>query len=245
MSGLPDARVEILADAEVLAQHAADWLLGLSRAKAGVFSVALSGGSTPRLLYELLAAPAYRDVFPWSRTHWFWGDERFVPKDDPASNDRMVREALLAHAPIPDANIHPIPTEGITPEAAAAAYERELKSFYGASALKAERPLFDVVLLGLGPDGHTASLFPKTAVLEERQRWVAAVIGAKPEPRITLTYPALESNRETAFLVAGEGKRSALERVLRGDRDLPAACLRPLGTLRFLVDRAAAPEARR
>ena len=148
-------------------------------AKEGVFAVALSGGSTPRRLYEHLAGPPYRDAFPWSRTHWFWGDERFVPHGDAQSNYRMVREALLSRAPIPAINIHPIPTEGVSPEAAAVTYERELKSFYGAKRLDAARPLFDVTLLGLGPDGHTASLFPGTAVLAERDRWVAAVVGVK------------------------------------------------------------------
>ena len=120
------------------------------RARRCIFAVCLSGGSTPQRLYELLAGPPYRDKFPWSRTHWFWGDERFVPHDDALSNYRMVREALLSRAPIPAINIHPIPTEGISPEKAAAAYERELKSFYGAEHLDPARPLFDVNLLGLG-----------------------------------------------------------------------------------------------
>ena len=211
MTSPSEAKLEILADPEALSRRVADWMLELATAKDGVFAVALSGGSTPRRLYEHLAGPPYRDVFPWSRTHWFWGDERFVPHDDALSNYRMVREALLSRAPIPAINIHPIPTEGISPEAAASAYERELKSFYGAERLDPARPLFDVNLLGLGPDGHTASLFPGTAVLAERDRWVAAVIGAKSEARITLTYPALESSRHAAFLVAGkrEARRSS------------------------------------
>ena len=138
--------------------------------EGGSFAVCLSGGSTPQRLYEHLAGPPYRDAFPWSRTHWFWGDEQFVPHDDALSNYRMVREALLSRAPIPAVNIHPIPTEGLSPEAAASAYERELKSFYGADHLDPARPLFDVNLLGLGPDGHTASLFPGSAVLAEREK---------------------------------------------------------------------------
>ena len=210
MTNPSEARLEILADPEAMSRRVADWLLEVATTKDGVFTVALSGGSTPRRLYELLAGPPYRDEFPWSRTHWFWGDERFVPHDDALSNYRMVREALLSRAPIPAINIHPIPTEGVTPEAAASAYERELKSFYGAERLDPARPLFDVTLLGLGPDGHTASLFPDTAVLAERDRWVAAVVGAKSEARITLTYPALESSRNAAFLVAGEEKRAML-----------------------------------
>jgi 6-phosphogluconolactonase len=240
MTNVAEAKLEILADPDALARRVADWLLATATAKDGAFAIALSGGSTPRRLYELLAGPPYRDGFPWSRTHWFWGDERFVPHDDPLSNYRMVRDALLSRAPIPTANIHPVPTEGLSPEAAASAYERELKSFYGAERLDPARPLFDVTLLGLGPDGHTASLFPDTAVLAERERWVAAVVEAKSEARITLTYPALESSRRTAFLVAGEDKRAIFSRLRRGDGALPAARLRPGGELTWFADSAAA-----
>lgn len=234
------ARLEIFADPQTLSSRVADWVLDLAIAKAGVFSICLSGGSTPRGLYETLATPLYRDKFPWARTHLFWGDERFVPHDDALSNYRMVREALLTRAPIPAANVHAIPTEGLDPQAAASAYESELKSFYGAQRLDPVRPLFDVNLLGLGPDGHTASLFPGTEVLEERERWVAAVIGAKPEARITLTYPALESCRHAAFLVTGQAKRAIFGRLRQGDVDLPAAHLRPIGDLTCFLDRAAA-----
>lgn len=231
---------ETLADLEALARHVAGWLLAAARAQRGTFAVALSGGATPRRLYEVLAEPAYRDAFPWPRVHLFWGDERFVPHDDAASNYRMVHEALLSQAPIPAANIHAIPTEGLNPNAAAAAYERELKSFYGSDRLDPARPLFDVVLLGLGPDGHTASLFPDSAVLSERHRWVAAVLDARSEARITLTYPTLESSRRTAFLVAGREKRAILARFRAGDDALPAARLRPAGTLLVFADAAAA-----
>jgi 6-phosphogluconolactonase len=151
----------------------------------------------------------------------------------------MVREALLSRAPIPAINIHPIPTEGVSPKAAASAYERELKSFYGAERLDAARPLFDVTLLGLGPDGHTASLFPGTAVLAERDRWVAAVVGVQSETRITLTYPALESSRRAAFLVVGKEKRAIFGRLRRGDDNLPAARLHPTGTLYLFGDAVA------
>ncbi len=237
-------KLEVLADAAAVSRRVADWLLEIAMAKDGVFAVCLSGGSTPRQLYERLAEPLYRDAFPWSRTHWFWGDERFVPHDDALSNYRMAREALLSRAPIPPLNIHPIPTggpnKGISPEASATVYERELKSFYGAERLDPARPLFDVNLLGLGSDGHTASLFPGTAVLAERDRWVAAVVGAKAEARVTLTYPALESSRHAAFLVDGEEKRSILDRLCRGDDGLPAARLRPVGTLWIFADEAAA-----
>ncbi len=239
MTSPSEAKLEILADPEDVARRVADWLLAAARAKDGAFAVALSGGSTPRRLYGQLAGPPYRDLFPWSRTHWFWGDERFVPHDDALSNYRMVREALLSRAPIPATNVHPIPTEGVDPEAAAFAYERELKSFYGAERLDPARLLFDVTLLGLGPDGHTASLFPGTAVLAERGRWVAAVIGAKSEARITLTYPALESSRHVAFLVAGKEKHAIFGRLRRGDESLPAAHLHPTGALCLFADAAA------
>jgi 6-phosphogluconolactonase len=150
----------------------------------------------------------------------------------------MVRTALLAAAPIPAENIHGIETKG-APADAARGYERVLKTFCGAETLDPERPLFDVLLLGLGPDGHTASLFPGTDVLDERERWVTAVVGAKPEARITLTYPALESSRHAAFLVAGADKRAMLSRALAGDPALPAARLDPVGDLTWFVDAAA------
>ena len=236
----PESTLEILADLEALSRRVADWMLEVATVNDDVFAVALSGGSTPRRLYQLLAGPPYRDNFPWSRTHWFWGDERFVPHDDALSNYRMVREALLSVAPVPSINIHPIPTEGVGAEAAAFDYERELKSFYGAERFDPARPLFDVTLLGLGQDGHTASLFPGTAVLVERDRWVAAVVGAKSETRITLTYPALESSRHAAFLVTGEDKREIFDRLRRGDGNLPATRLHPTGTLRLFSDAAAA-----
>lgn len=239
MTNLSEAKLEILANPEALSRRIADWTLELATAKDGAFSVALSGGSTPQRLYQLLGGPPYHDNFPWFRTHWFWGDERFVPHNDTLSNFRMVREALLSRAPIPASNIHPIPTEGVTSEAAASAYERELKAFYGAGCLDPARPLFDVTLLGLGPDGHTASLFPGTSVLTERDRWVAAVGGAKTEVRITLTYPALESSRHAAFLVAGEDKATILGRIRSGDDSVPAARLHPTGTLWIFADAAA------
>lgn len=235
-----EAKLEIFVDPDVLARRVADWILAAAMAKAGAFAVALSGGSTPRRLYEHLAGAPYRAAFPWSRTHWFWGDERFVGPDDALSNYRMVREAMLSHVPIPEANIHPIPTENVTPEAAAMIYERELKSFYGADRIDNRKSLFDVVLLGLGVDGHTASLFPGTSVLDVRDRLVVPVGGDKPETRITLTYPALESGQKVAFLVTGEEKRSILSRIRRGNNDLPAARLQPSGELIWFVDEAAA-----
>ena len=233
--------LEILPDSEALARRVADWLVAAAAGSERQFRVALSGGSTPRRLYEFLSGPPYREAFPWARTHWFWGDERFVTHDSPESNYRMVREAMLARAPVPAGNIHPIPTEGLTPQEAALSYEQDLKTVYGAATLSPARPLFDVTFLGLGPEGHVASLFPGTAVLSERSRWVSAVIGAKAEPRITLTYPALESSGAVAFLVTGAAKRPVLERLLNSDPALPATHLHPRGTLHIFADRAAAP----
>jgi len=235
------ASVEVAKDPEALARRAAGWIADLAAASRDRFAICLSGGSTPRRLYQLLSESPYRDALPWDRVHWFWGDERFVPWDHPDSNYGMVYAALLGRAPAPPRNIHGIAMIG-TPAEAAAAYERVLKSYYGSENLDPARPLFDIQILGLGPDGHTASLIPGTSVLEERQRWVAEVIGGRPEPRITLTYPVLESSRHTAFLAAGAEKRETLSRALAGDEALPAARIRPVGELTWFVDEAARPQ---
>jgi 6-phosphogluconolactonase len=227
-------------DAETLARHVAEWLCELARASDRTFAVSLSGGSTPRRLYQLLGTPEIVSRFPWTRTHWFWGDERFVPHDHPDSNYGLARDAFLARVPVPAPNVHAIPTEGLSPEQAASAYEATLKRFYGADTLAAGRPLFDVTLLGIGENGHTASLFPGQPALQETQRWVVAVIGAMPEPRITLTYPALDSSRDVAFVVTGSGKREVVARAQTGDRAIPAGLVRPVGRLHWFTDRAAA-----
>ena len=234
-------RIEVLADPPALAERVAEWMTATAGASKGAFRVALSGGSTPKALYGLLASDRFRDRFPWQRTFWFWGDERFVPYDHPDSNYRMAREAMLARAPVPPQNIHPIPTDG-DPEDAARRYERTLKDAYGSSILDPERPFFDITLLGLGEDGHTASLLPGGPLLDERQRWVAAVQHGRPEIRITMTYPTLESSRHAAFLVAGAGKAAVLRRIRAGDRQLPAARVRPTGELIWFLDRAAATD---
>lgn len=230
-------RIEVLADPAALSERVAGWLAERAAAARGPFSLALSGGSTPKRVYELLATPPWRERMPWASIHLFWGDERFVPPDHPDSNQRMARDAMVAHVPVPAANVHPMPTDG-APEDAARRYEAELRAF--AAGRRAGEPLFDIQLLGLGSDGHTASLFPGAPGLAERGAWVAAVVGAKPEARITLTYPALDSSREVAFLVAGEGKRAALRRLLDGDAALPAAGVRPAGPVTVFADRAAA-----
>ena len=231
--------LEVLPDLDALVTRAADLIMSIAKSKPRV-AIALSGGSTPRPIYRLLATPPRLEAFPWTQVHWFWGDERFVPPDDPASNYRMTREAMFSRAPVPADHIHPIPTVGLSPEAAAEAYERTLKEFHGSDTLSPDRPLFDLNLLGLGTNGHTASLFPGMPVLEERQHWVGTMHDSEAGTRLTLTYPALESSRETVFLVAGAEKKAVLRKVLDGDQTQPAARLHPQGTLRVLADRAAA-----
>ncbi len=231
--------IVVLADAAAVARHVANWLLEKALAKQGRFALGLSGGSTPKTLYALLATDEFRDHFPWDRTHIFFGDERFVPQDHPDSNYRMAREAMLSHVPIPDAQVHPWQTDG-DPEHSALHYADTLKRFYGSDTLDPANPLFDVQLLGLGEDGHTASLFPGVAALQERTAWTAAVVGAKPEPRLTLTYPVLDSAATVAFLAVGAGKRDILARAIAGDPALPAVHVVPVGTRVLFTDEAAA-----
>ncbi len=222
---------------EALAHNVAEWLCGVAQASTGAFAVSLAGGSTPRRLYELLANQEFASRIPWRRVHWFWGDERFVRHDHPDSNYGMARDAFLSRVPVPKDNIHA--TDGGSPEQAAFAYEVTLKRFYGAETLAPDRPLFDVTFLGIGENGHTASLFPGHPALQETRRWVVAVIGAKSEPRVTLTYPALDSSREVAFLVTGAAKRNVVACARAGDPTLPAAMIHPVGHLHWFTDRAA------
>jgi 6-phosphogluconolactonase len=245
MTQPPQASFEVLPDAGHLARRVAEWLLTEATAKQGAFAIALSGGSTPRQLYRCLAEPPCLGAFPWQRTHWFWSDERFVPHDDERSNYRMAKDALLSRVPVPPGNIHPMPTEGVAPKNAAADYARSLASFYGSEHLDSSRPLFDVTLLGLGPDGHTASLFPGSPALDERAAWIAAVTGPGAEPRLTLTLPALNSARHAVFLVAGEEKRAMVRRLRAGDATVPAAHVRPVGALHIFCDADAAGPADR
>ncbi len=235
-----ETRTEIAQDLDDLAHRAARWIAEIAERCGERCAIGLSGGSTPQPLYRLLAEPPFRSMLPWDRIHWFWGDERFVPPDHPDSNFRMAREALLSRAPVPASHIYPVPTGGDA-GAAARDYERTLKAFYGAETFDPQRPLFDIQLLGLGANGHTASLFPGSPVLEEKSRWVAEVVGEMPHDRITLTYPALESSRYTAFLVASAEKRPALAGIRAGDRELPAARLSPIGEVVWFIDRAADP----
>jgi len=236
-------RIEVLADPPALARRAAEWMTATALAAKEGFRIALSGGSTPKALYSLLASDEFKDRFPWGRVSWFWGDERFVPHDHPESNYRMTCEAMLAKVPVPPENVFPIPTDG-DPDDAARRYERTLQKVYGAPTLDPSRPLFDIVLLGMGPDGHTASLLPGDELLDERKRWVGAVAHGRPEVRITLTYPAIESSRHVAFLMEGTAKAAMLREIHAGGSQLPAARVRPLGELIWFADRAAAAEVR-
>ncbi len=232
-------RIKILPDPQRIAQTVAEWMTETALASEGSFRVSLSGGSTPKGLYELLASEAFASCFPWQRVHWYWGDERFVPYDDPDSNFGMTWKAMLSRVLVPPENIHSVPVDG-TPEEAALQYEVTLQEAYGGRALDPARPLFDITLLGVGSDGHTASLLPGHPVLQERDRWVAAVMAGRPEARITMTYPAIESSRNVAFLVSGEDKADVVAAIRAGGAGMPAASVRPLGETIWFLDRAAA-----
>ena len=207
----------------------------------GQFSVALAGGSTPKVVYGLLASDEFRGLLPWEKVHVFFGDERCVPPDHSDSNFRMAREAMLSKLPIPEQNIHRMRGEG---DAAAHAelYESELRSYFGEDA---DWPRLDLVMLGMGDDGHTASLFPGTTALREQEAWVVANWVEKFSTyRITLSAPAINRARHVMFIVTGAGKADRLPEVLHGARDtdrLPSQLVRPAdGTLEWYVDRAAA-----
>jgi 6-phosphogluconolactonase len=240
MANAAQTERHVLPDPDTAARAVAEWLLDRALAVEGDAALCLAGGATPRRAYALLAEKPLRDRFPWSRAHWFFGDERVVPHDSGRSNYHMVREALFDRMPVPPAHIHPVPTESGDAEKAAAAYEAILKQFYGSERLAANRPLFAATLLGVGDNGHTASLFPASPALSERERWVVGVSDPSvPEPRVTLTIPTIESSGEIAFFVTGAEKREIV-RQLAHDETLPAALIRPPGRLRWFLDRAAA-----
>ncbi len=236
---VPDAGALARAAAEAFTAAALE-----SVAARGRFTVALSGGSTPRALYRLLADPgeSFRARVPWERVHVFFGDERPVPPDHPDSNYRMAREALLGH--VPAASVHRLRGEAPVAAAAAAEYQAELARFFAVPEEGAP-PALDLVLLGLGADGHTASLFPGSDALGERRRWVTApFVRRLGSHRLTLTLPVLDRAREALFLVAGADKAEAVARVLApvaGEPVPPAALVRPeAGPPRWIVDVAAA-----
>ena len=245
--------VEVVPDAASLATRAAEWLIEqIAHAvrRRGRAVIALSGGSTPKVVFACLARHPWRERVDWDRLHLVWGDERFVAEDDAASNARMTREALLDHVDVPASHVYPIPGDPGGPadqvferaHVSAEIYATTLHVLNGGDRLRDAQPLFDVVMLGLGEDGHTASLFPDTPALDERHAWVVPVrTGNAVVPvRITLTYPVLESTHAVLFLVAGEAKRAIVRRVLDGDETLPAARIRPLGGTLWILDQDAA-----
>jgi 6-phosphogluconolactonase len=236
-------KIITVAGPAALAKAAAERLLARIADNSNRVAICLTGGSSPKQLYELLGNEPYRSQIPWDRVHWFIGDERFVAATDSLNNMRMARQAFLNRC-APLVNIHPMATDAKNPDEAAHRYETDLKSFYGADSLDPTRPLFDVVLMGVGPDGHTASLFPGYPALAETEHWVVGVPKAHVEPfvsRVTLTLPALGSCREMLFEVNGADKRAILTRVLAGE-DLPAGRAVSAGETTWLVDRVALPE---
>jgi 6-phosphogluconolactonase len=223
--------IQIFTDAEELARAAAEYFV----ARCGR-SVALSGGSTPKTMFEVLAR-SLADQVEWSKVHFFWSDERHVPPDDPESNYRMANEALLSHVPVPAGNIHRIRCENPSAEEAASEYEQTLIDVTG-SAL----PRLDLVLLGLGADGHTASIFPGSEVLRETRRLVAAPWVEKLNThRITMTLPLLNNAASVVFLVSGAEKAEIVREVLEGEEKYPAQAVKPAnGELLWMLDKDAA-----
>jgi len=234
--------IRIGSDINALARTAADAIQDLSKkaiSQTGRFSIALSGGSTPKTLFELLARE-YAHKVDWSNTYIFWGDERCVRPDDPDSNYKMARETLLDLVPLPASNVHRIKGE-LEPAEAALEYEGTLGTFF-----QDQRPRLDLILLGMGDDGHTASLFPGTDALNEQTRWVVPnhVMSAKQTWRITFTVPVINNAANVMFLVAGSGKAARLKQVVQGayaPNDLPSQLIKPTdGELIWAVDQAAA-----
>jgi len=230
--------VEVLPDLASLIHRG----LGLSLAeiksaitKRGQCTLALAGGGTPKPLYEALAT---QDL-PWEKIQIFWGDERYVPPDDSDSNQRMARQAWLDQVPIPAANLHPIPTDEVNPAVAAQKYEQHLQAFFGIAP--GEFPALDLIFLGIGNDGHTASLFPHTEALQVCDRLIT--VGNKDgQPRITFTVPLINQARCVMFLVAGESKQPALEQIFAPEAeasDYPARFIQPTGKLLWLLDQPA------
>ena len=241
--GGPYGEVRVFEGPRELAHAAAERFAGLAaRAveERGAFSVALAGGTTPRQVYELLAGSEFRDQIRWPDVHVFFGDERAVPPDHADSNYRMAHEALLSHVPVPTENVHRMRGEGDA-GSNASLYEDELRGFFG----DAEWPRLDLVMLGMGDDGHTASLFPNTSAPEEQRAWAVANWVEKLDAwRVTLTVPAINGARCVLFTVTGAGKAERLAEILKGERDptrLPSQLIEPSdGKLEWFVDRAAA-----
>ncbi len=233
--------VEVLPSLESLIERSLAIVLdriSAAIAERGFGTIALAGGSTPKPLYEAIS----QQTLPWDKIHVFWGDERYVAPEHPDSNQLMARTAWLDKVPIPALNIHPIPTNEADPSVAASIYEQELLEFFQLSP--GELPVFDIILLGIGDDGHTASLFPHTAALKVSDR--AVTVGNKDgQPRITFTYTLINQGRDVMFLVAGASKKAALSQIFApvAANDLyPSRLIQPQGTLWWLLDKAAGQE---
>lgn len=233
--------IRVYPDVEAMSRAAAQALVDQIGAAStrGSVSLTVSGGNTPRLLYHTLGRD-YRQSILWPRVHVFWGDERYVPPYDPQSNYRFVRESLLDAVPIPPDHVHPMPTDLPSPTEAAGVYEQTLRAYFPQGV-----PRFDLVLLGMGADGHTASLFPGSPALTEHARWVTAVqLPTEPIPRLTLTFPVINGAAAVYFLVTGHAKAEALRRALCEPPDpisCPASAVRPHdGSVVWWVDEAAA-----
>lgn len=230
---------------KLLAQAGADIFTSAARAalsERGRFAVAVSGGSTPRLMHRMLAKEPYRSEIPWHDTSFFWVDERCVPVTDEASNYGSARRDFLEKVPLPMVQIHPMPVEMPLDEGALV-YQRVIHEFFRLG--RGQFPSFDLILLGIGEDGHTASLFPGQKALKEKKRWVVAVKGGNPNvDRLTLTFPLLNRARQIVILVSGKGK-AAIMKTLFEDREsrLPAGKIKPLnGKIIWLMDQDAAAE---
>lgn len=239
--------IEVLRDRDMLTRRAAEVVVEAAEravSASGRFTVSLAGGGTPAPVYQLLATPACADRVAWAHTHVCWGDERCVPPTDPASNYRMAHDALLSHVPIRAEHVHRMRGE-LDPLEGAAAYDRELRRVFPDAAAPDRPPRFDLVLLGLGSDGHTASLFPGCSAIHERDRWVVAEhVPPVSMWRVTLTPVVLNAAREIVFVVSGTKKAEAVAHVLEGPRDparWPAQVVAPPeGRVRWLVDVPAA-----
>jgi 6-phosphogluconolactonase len=242
MNSSDNSKIRVLRDKKAVAEFAVNTWIELATASVAekrVFTAALSGGRTPIDFYQRLASCPYS--LPWDRIHIFFADERFVPPDDNLSNYRMINEQLLSHIPIPKKNIHPMMTEGVSLEESAKQYEADMRTFFKIG--ENDLPVFDLIMLGLGEDGHTASLFPATTALQETKRLVIPVIAdASPSERVSLSLGVINNAKNICFLVTGANKAEAIKTILEDKAStLPAAQVKPTqGILLFLLNKTAA-----